>query len=169
MQAELDALGKALEHPERPVAAIVGGAKISTKLDLLDNLLEEGRYPHHRWRDGEHVFARAGQTVGKTLAERDLVDTAKEIIAEPQHARESWSFRPTPSWRRNSRRMHLARRSFTDVRDNEMILDIGPQSDRARRLGSGALQDAGLERAVRCVRDAAVRHRHLKRRRPPPS
>ena len=46
MQAELDALGKALEQPERPVAAIVGGAKISTKLDLLGNLLEQGR---SRW------------------------------------------------------------------------------------------------------------------------
>ncbi len=61
MQKELEALEAALGNPKRPVAAIVGGAKVSTKLDLLENLVEEGRRPHHRRRHGQHVSVRGRQ------------------------------------------------------------------------------------------------------------
>ena len=61
MQAELEALHKALETPEHPVAAIVGGAKISTKLDLLGQSAGESRDADHRRRHGQHLPRRAGQ------------------------------------------------------------------------------------------------------------
>ena len=64
MEAELTALTRALERPERPVAAVVGGAKVSTKLDLLGNLVE----------------------IGKSLAERDLAETVKQIQAKADAA-----------------------------------------------------------------------------------
>ena len=60
MQAELEALGKALQAPERPVIAVVGGAKVSTKLALLANLIERGGPPRHRRRHGQHLPPRAG-------------------------------------------------------------------------------------------------------------
>ena len=60
MQAELDALSKALEAPKKPVIAIVGGAKVSTKLDLLENLVVQGRCAGDRRRHGQHLPACAG-------------------------------------------------------------------------------------------------------------
>ena len=70
MQKELEALGLALGNPQRPVAAIVGGAKVSTKLDLLGNLVEQSRHPHHRRRHGQHLPVRRGQT-GRQVAVRE--------------------------------------------------------------------------------------------------
>ena len=61
MQAELDALGKALEAPTKPVIAIIGGAKVSTKIDLLENLVTQGRCAGDRRRHGQHLPARAGR------------------------------------------------------------------------------------------------------------
>ena len=58
MQAELEALAKGLEAPARPVVAVVGGAKVSTKIDLLENLVAQGRRPRHRRRHGQHLPAR---------------------------------------------------------------------------------------------------------------
>ena len=65
---------------QRPLAAIVGGAKVSTKLDLLGNLLDQGRHAHHRRRHGQHLPGRAGQAVGKSLREHDLAETARDIL-----------------------------------------------------------------------------------------
>ena len=61
MQAELDALAKALEAPTKPVIAIIGGAKVSTKIDLLENLVTQGRRAGDRRRHGQHLPARAGR------------------------------------------------------------------------------------------------------------
>ena len=69
MQAELDALGKALEHPQRPVAAIVGGAKISTKLDLLDNLLDKVDALIIGGAMANTFLLAHGKKVGKSLVE----------------------------------------------------------------------------------------------------
>ena len=69
MQAELDALGAALENPTRPVIALVGGAKVSTKLDLLAIHHRQGRSAGDRRRDGEHLSLCAG-TAGRPLAVR---------------------------------------------------------------------------------------------------
>ena len=70
----------ALDNPARPVAAIVGGAKVSTKLELLGNLIQEGRLPDHRRRHGQHLPGRPGQEGRQVLCENDLPDTAREIL-----------------------------------------------------------------------------------------
>ena len=84
MQAELEALGKALEAPTRPVAAIVGGAKISTKLDLLGNLLNRVDVLIIGGAMANTFLAAQGKAVGKSLAENDLFGTAREILAKGQ-------------------------------------------------------------------------------------
>jgi phosphoglycerate kinase len=86
MQAELEALAKALDKPERPVAALVGGAKVSSKLDLLGNLV--GRVDVLIIGGGmanTFLFAQ-GKDVGKSLCEKDMADTAREILAKAEKA-----------------------------------------------------------------------------------
>jgi phosphoglycerate kinase len=84
MEAELRALGRALDHPERPLVAIVGGSKISTKLDLLNNLV--GRIDALVLGGGmANTFLHAlGTSVGKSLCERDMAGQALQIIATAQ-------------------------------------------------------------------------------------
>jgi phosphoglycerate kinase len=82
MQAELEALAKALEKPERPVAAIVGGAKVSTKLDLLGNLLAKVDVLIIGGAMANTFLAAQGKAMGKSLYEQDLVSTAREILAK---------------------------------------------------------------------------------------
>src|SRR5258706_16293621 len=82
MQAELDALGKALEAPQRPVVAIVGGAKISTKLDLLGNLMSKVNALVIGGAMANTFLAAQGKAVGKSLYEHDLLGTAKEVLAK---------------------------------------------------------------------------------------
>ena len=86
MQAELEALDKALGNPKRPVCAVVGGAKVSTKLDLLGNLV--GKVGKLIIGGGmANTFLQAqGINVGKSLSEKDLGDTAREIMAKAKAA-----------------------------------------------------------------------------------
>ncbi|HIJ38882.1 MAG TPA: phosphoglycerate kinase [Rhodospirillaceae bacterium] len=86
MQAELEALGKALEHPAKPVAAVVGGAKVSTKLELLGNLV--GRVDYLIIGGGmanTFLFAQ-GIGVGLSLCEKDLAETARAILDKAKAA-----------------------------------------------------------------------------------
>src|SRR5689334_22615487 len=87
MQAELEALGKALEAPERPLAAIVGGAKISTKLDLLGNLLDKVDALIIGGAMANTFLLAQGKQTGKSLVESDLAGTAREILAKAKTAR----------------------------------------------------------------------------------
>ncbi|MGJ3263739.1 MAG: phosphoglycerate kinase [Salinarimonas sp.] len=80
MQAELDALTKALEHPERPVCAVVGGAKVSTKLDLLENLVSKVDSLVIGGGMANTFLHAIGVSIGKSLAERDLAATAQRIL-----------------------------------------------------------------------------------------
>ena len=80
MQAELAALGAALTMPERPLAALVGGAKVSTKLDLLDNLVRKVDYLVIGGGMANTFLFAKGWPVGRSLAEHDMADTAREII-----------------------------------------------------------------------------------------
>ena len=80
MQEELSALEKALASPERPVVAVVGGAKVSTKLDLLGNLLEKVDMIVIGGGMANTFLAAQGVDVGKSLCEHDLADTAREIL-----------------------------------------------------------------------------------------
>lgn len=86
MQAELEALDKALGNPKRPVCAVVGGAKVSTKLDLLGNLV--GKVGKLIIGGGmANTFLQAqGVNIGKSLAEKDLGETAREIMAKAKAA-----------------------------------------------------------------------------------
>ncbi|WP_417843657.1 phosphoglycerate kinase [Thalassospira sp.] len=86
MQIELDALGKALEAPKHPVMAIVGGAKISTKLDLLGNLVERVDQLVIGGGMANTFLAAKGVDVGKSLCEHDLLVTAREIFAKADAA-----------------------------------------------------------------------------------
>ncbi len=129
MQAELEALDKALGKPARPVMAIVGGAKVSTKLDLLGNLV--GRVDVLVIGGGmaNTFLAARGLDVGKSLCEHDLVATAREIEAKaktagctimlPVDALAATEFKANPGHR-------IA--DVSDIRPDEMILDAGPKS-----------------------------------------
>ena len=82
MQAELDALEKGLGNPARPVVAIVGGAKVSTKIDLLMNLVKKVDMLVIGGGMANTFLAARGTDVGKSLCEHDLADTAKQIMIE---------------------------------------------------------------------------------------
>ncbi|HEY6335007.1 MAG TPA: phosphoglycerate kinase, partial [Alphaproteobacteria bacterium] len=80
MAAELDALGRALDRPARPLAALVGGAKVSTKLALLDNLVRKVDALIIGGGMANTFLAAKGIEVGKSLCERDLAETARGIL-----------------------------------------------------------------------------------------
>jgi len=84
MQAELEALTLALENPERPVAAVVGGAKISTKLDLIGNILAKVDVLIIGGAMANTFLAAKGVAVGRSLQEADMHDTARAIMAQAE-------------------------------------------------------------------------------------
>lgn len=87
MQGELDALEKGLGNPQRPVVAIVGGAKVSTKLDLLSNLIEKVDALVIGGGMANTFLAAKGLNVGKSLCEHDLAPTAREIMAKAEQTK----------------------------------------------------------------------------------
>jgi phosphoglycerate kinase len=87
MQAELDALSKALEAPERPLAALVGGAKVSSKLDLLDFLIAKVDVLVIGGAMANTMLFAQGKAVGTSLCERDLAATARGILDKAAHAK----------------------------------------------------------------------------------
>jgi phosphoglycerate kinase len=129
MQTEIDALGKALEHPQRPVAAIVGGAKISTKLDLLGNLLRKVDVLIIGGAMANTFLLAQGKKVGKSLVEPDLVATAQKIIDQAKAAKRAIVL-PLDAVVAEKFEAHAPSRvvDVDHVGDNEMILDIGPHS-----------------------------------------
>src|SRR5918995_488246 len=86
MQAELEALDKALGTPKRPVVAIVGGAKVSTKLDLLENLITKVQGLVIGGAMANTFLHAQGMNVGKSLVEKDLADTARRILDKAERA-----------------------------------------------------------------------------------
>ena len=129
MQAELDALGRALEHPERPVAAIVGGAKISTKLDLLGNLLAKVDVLIIGGAMANTFLLALGKSVGKSLAESDLTKTALDILAKAKTANKEIVLPVDVVVAEKFEANAPSRAVSVDaVGPNDMILDIGPKS-----------------------------------------
>jgi phosphoglycerate kinase len=129
MQAELDALTLALGSPARPVAAIVGGAKVSTKLDLLGNLVTKVDVLIIGGGMANTFLFAQGKAVGKSLCEKDLADTARSIIEAARAAR-CTILLPVDAAVATEFRAHAPAR-FVDVDhvgDAEMILDIGPRA-----------------------------------------
>src|SRR6266700_2161760 len=129
MQAELDALGKALEAPQRPVVAIVGGAKISTKLDLLGNLMSKVNALVIGGAMANTFLAAQGKAVGKSLYEHDLLGTAKETLAKAA-SRQCEIVLPVDAVAAKKFEANAPSRVVSDdaVGGDEMILDIGPRS-----------------------------------------
>lgn len=86
MEAELNALDAALGNPERPVAAVVGGAKVSTKLDLLANLITKVDHLIIGGGMANTFLSARGLEIGKSLAEREMLETARDIISRAEEA-----------------------------------------------------------------------------------
>jgi phosphoglycerate kinase len=129
LMAELDALAKALEHPARPLLAIVAGSKVSTKLTLLETLVGKVDQLIVGGGIANTFIAAAGHPVGKSLVELDLVDTAKKIIAAAK-ARGADVPVPTdvvvaPEFKADA---PATVKKVEDVAAGDMILDIGPQT-----------------------------------------
>lgn len=129
MQAEIEALSKALEAPQRPVAAVAGGAKVSTKLDLLGNLLDKVDALIIGGAMANTFLLAQGKGVGKSLVEADLVGTAREIMDKAKiKGREI--VLPVDVVVAKEFRAHAPSRvvDVDHVGADEMILDIGPRS-----------------------------------------
>jgi phosphoglycerate kinase len=129
MQAELDALTRALEAPERPVAAVVGGAKVSTKLDLLGNLVAKVNVLIIGGGMANTFLVAQGKNVGKSLAERDLANVAREILDKAK-ATACEIVLPVDAVVAEKFEANAPSRavSVDAVGQNDMILDIGPRS-----------------------------------------
>jgi phosphoglycerate kinase len=129
LQAELEAFEKVLDQPKRPVAAIVGGAKISTKLDLLGNLLTRVDVLIIGGAMANTFLMALGKTVGRSLVERDLVDTAQTIMDTAKAARREIVL-PVDAVVAEKLEAGVATRvvDIDHVGEKDMILDIGPRS-----------------------------------------
>ena len=124
-----EALQKALEKPERPVAAIVGGAKISTKLDLLSNLLQKVDALIIGGAMANTFLLAQGKPVGKSLVEKDLVDTARKIMDEAKADKREIVLPVDVVVAKEFKANAPSRAVGVDaVGGDDMILDIGPRS-----------------------------------------
>ena len=124
LAAELDALGKALKEPARPMVAIVGGSKVSTKLEVLNSLSKIADQIIVGGGIANTFIAAAGHNVGKSLYEADLIPVAKELAAStdipvPVDVRVGTEFSET---------VPAIEKSVTEVKDDESIFDIGDKS-----------------------------------------
>ncbi len=133
MEKELKALDAALGNPEPPVAAVVGGAKVSTKLAVLENLSRRVQHLIIGGGMANTFLAANGVDVGKSLCEHDLTDTVKDILAAadeagctvhlPYDVVVAKEFSANPDSLRTC--------NVHEVAEDEMILDIGPQATEA--------------------------------------
>jgi phosphoglycerate kinase len=129
LQAELEALTKVMQTPVRPLAAIVGGAKVSTKLDLLGSLLAKVNILIIGGGMANTFLAARGHSVGKSLCERDLLPTAREIMDQAK-AKGREMVLPVDAVVAKEFAANAPSRvvAVNGVGDDEMILDIGPRS-----------------------------------------
>jgi len=127
MAAELSALDAALGNPARPVVAVVGGAKVSTKLDLLGNLVSKVDYLVIGGGMANTFLAAQGQPVGKSLCEHDLAETAREILLKADDAG-CRIVLPVDLVVARDFKAHAAHEVVTTCPDDAMILDAGPES-----------------------------------------
>jgi phosphoglycerate kinase len=129
MQAELDALTSALEVPTRPLAAIVGGAKVSSKLALLSNLIAKVNVLIIGGGMANTFLAALGKPVGQSLAEHDLAATARDILSKAKDQRCEIVL-PVDVVVAQKFKARAPSRvvSVDDVGAQDMILDIGPRS-----------------------------------------
>ena len=124
LSAELDALERALAQPAKPMLAIVGGSKVSTKLEVLESLSEKVDQLIVGGGIANTFLAAKGYNVGKSLCEHDLIATAKKLLQKvsiplPRDVVVAKEFAESAT---------ATTKSVADVADDEMILDIGPQT-----------------------------------------
>ena len=129
LAAELDALGKALHAPKKPLAAIVAGSKVSTKLTILESLADKVDQLIVGGGIANTFMLAAGLPSGKSLGEADLVEDAKRIIAK-MSARGATVPIPTDVVvaKEFSKDATATVKKATDVAEDDMILDIGPET-----------------------------------------
>lgn len=129
LAGELEALGKALDNPARPMVAIVGGSKVSTKLTVLESLSKVVDQLIVGGGIANTFIAAAGSNVGKSLYEADLIDTCNTLTAEAQ-ARGGDIPVPTDvvCGKEFSESAEATLKATTAVADDDMIFDIGPES-----------------------------------------
>ena len=129
MQQELEALALALGNPARPVVAIVGGAKVSTKLELLGNLVTRVDVLVIGGGMANTFLFAEGKGVGKSLCEKDLAETARSIAAAAEKAK-CRILLPVDATVAKELKAHAPAHvvSVDHVPEDEMILDIGPKS-----------------------------------------
>jgi phosphoglycerate kinase len=129
MHAELDALAKALDNPLRPVMAVVGGAKISTKLELIGNLLKKVDILAIGGGMANTFLAAGGKEVGKSLCEKDLLDTARTILKDAA-AGSCRIVLPVDATVAAEFKAHAEAKvvDVDHVGAGDMILDIGPKT-----------------------------------------
>ena len=129
LASELDALGKALETPAKPLVAIVGGSKVSTKLTVLKSLSEKVDQLIVGGGIANTFIAAAGFQVGKSLYEADLIEEAQRLIAE---AKKAGSAIPIPvdvvCAKEFSETAIATIKKVEDVEADDLILDIGPDT-----------------------------------------
>jgi phosphoglycerate kinase len=129
---ELDALGKALANPARPMVAIVGGSKVSTKLTVLEALSEKVDQLVVGGGIANTFLKASGMNVGKSLCEADLVPTAQALIKKMQERGASIPIATDvvvgKQFDENEPAVH---KGADEVADDEMIFDIGPESAKA--------------------------------------
>lgn len=127
LAAELDALGKALDNPARPLVAIVGGSKVSTKLEVLESLSELCDQIIVGGGIANTFLAAAGKPVGKSLCEEDLIPNAKALMEKVSI--------PVPTdvvcGKEFSETAEATLKSADEVAEDDMIFDIGPDSAKA--------------------------------------
>jgi len=132
LAGELEALGKALDNPARPMVALVGGSKVSTKLTVLDSLSKIVDQLIVGGGIANTFIAAEGHNVGKSLYEEDLVETAKELKAAAQS---NGGDIPVPTdvvcGKEFSETAEATTKAVADVADDDMIFDIGPDSAEA--------------------------------------
>lgn len=129
LASELDALGKALETPAKPLLAIVGGSKVSGKLQVLKSLSEKVDQLIVGGGIANTFIAAAGYSVGKSLYEADLVDEAKALISA---AKQAGSEIPIPvdvvCAKEFSETAAATVKAVADIAEDDMVLDIGPET-----------------------------------------
>lgn len=129
LASELDALGKALETPVKPLLAIVGGSKVSTKLTVLKSLSEKVDQLIVGGGIANTFIAAAGYNVGKSLYEPELIDQAKSLIAA---AKQAGADIPIPvdvvCAKEFSESAEATVKAVSDIADDDMVLDIGPET-----------------------------------------
>jgi phosphoglycerate kinase len=129
IEAELDALARVLEHPAHPVVAIVGGAKVSSKLNLLGNLLNKVDMLVIGGAMANTFLFAQDKGVGKSLCEADLAGTAREILSSA-HTGGCEILLPVDAVVAQKLAAHAASRivQVNDVGEEDMVLDLGPSS-----------------------------------------